>query len=599
MENGVFIRWLVLIWAGTGAVTQPGRGQAHSPAPAGRVEAADLSPTALAATAGGRTVYVACATAGRVLAYDPGLQTIVQEIAVPASPSGLVLAPDDSRLYVTCAAPRSAICIIDTAAGEVVDQFGSGHTTMAPVLSPDGGVLYVCHRFEHEVGAFDLVRRQELWRIQVSREPIAAAVTPDGRWLLVANHLHHRRSDEGVIGAVVSVIDTAKRCVARKIQLPRGSGLVRGVAISPDGKFAAVTHLMGRYYLSTTEVDFGRINGNAVSLIDLERLEWVRLLYLDYAGRGAANPWGVAWGPDGRSLLVTLAGTHEVSLVDVPPVPQKAPRVRSRIAVPGNGPRALLVSGTQLFVANYFSDNLCQMDLDEVEAGFTSIELGKGLEPSLARRGEMLFNDARLCYQHWQSCASCHDSDARADALNWDLLNDGVGNPKNAKSLLWAHRTPPMMALGVRGSSEAAVRAGIKHILFTSQPEEVPRAIDAYLASLEPVPSPTALNPLQAASVHRGQKVFQAAGCARCHPAPLFTDLRSHLVGTGRSDRAQERLDTPTLVELWRTAPYLHDGSAVTVRDVLTTRNLDDAHGNTSQLTAGEMDDLVTYLLSL
>ncbi|MBI4660815.1 MAG: hypothetical protein HY735_18420 [Verrucomicrobia bacterium] len=96
----------------------------------------------------------------------------------------------------------------------------------------------------------------------------------------------------------------------------------------------------------------------------------------------------------------------------------------------------------------------------------------------------MFFNDAQLCAQRWQSCASCHDADGRMDALNWDLLNDGVGNPKNTKSLLWTHQTAPVMALGVRASAEVAVRAGIHHILFTQQPEDVPAAIDAYLKSL-------------------------------------------------------------------------------------------------------------------
>jgi hypothetical protein len=53
------------------------------------------------------------------------------------------------------------------------------------------------------------------------------------------------------------------------------------------------------------------------------------------------------------------------------------------------------------------------------------------------------------------------------------------------------------------------------------------------------------------------------------------------------------------MVELWRTAPYLHDGSAATVRDVLTSRNSHDQHGRTSDLSKQEIDDLCAYLLSL
>ena len=51
-------------------------------------------------------------------------------------------------------------------------------------------------------------------------------------------------------------------------------------------------------------------------------------------------------------------------------------------------------------------------------------------------------------------------------------------------------------------------------------------------------------------------------------------------------------------VEIWRTAPYLHDGSAATLRDVLTRGNPNDQHGRTSQLDLQEIDDLVEYLLT-
>jgi hypothetical protein len=76
----------------------------------------------------------------------------------------------------------------------------------------------------------------------------------------------------------------------------------------------------------------------------------------------------------------------------------------------------------------------------------------------LARKGEFYFHDAGICYQGWQSCASCHPGDARANGLNWDLLNDGIGNPKNTKSLLLTYQTPPAMWLGVRETAETADR---------------------------------------------------------------------------------------------------------------------------------------------
>ena len=58
-------------------------------------------------------------------------------------------------------------------------------------------------------------------------------------------------------------------------------------------------------------------------------------------------------------------------------------------------------------------------------------------------------------------------------------------------------------------------------------------------------------------------------------------------------------LDTPTLLELWNSPPYLHTGVAATLRDVLVTHNPADQHGVTSGLTDAELDQLVLFLLSL
>ena len=110
-------------------------------------------------------------------------------------------------------------------------------------------------------------------------------------------------------------------------------------------------------------------------------------------------------------------------------------------------------------------------------------------------------------------------------------------------------------------------------------------------------------------------------GCAVCHPGPLFTDRRAHEVGTGTGKEAKglpagmpalpvtrevpagmsalPAFDTPTLVECWRTAPYLHDGSAASMREVLTTKNRGDKHGRTSHLSGRQIDDLAEYVLSL
>ena len=58
-------------------------------------------------------------------------------------------------------------------------------------------------------------------------------------------------------------------------------------------------------------------------------------------------------------------------------------------------------------------------------------------------------------------------------------------------------------------------------------------------------------------------------------------------------------IDTPTLVGLWHSPRYLHDGSAATLRDVFTTRDPEGLHGDTSSLSPSELDDLLAFLESL
>jgi cytochrome c peroxidase len=217
----------------------------------------------------------------------------------------------------------------------------------------------------------------------------------------------------------------------------------------------------------------------------------------------------------------------------------------------------------------------------------------------MIRNGEMLFNDAFLCFQNWQSCASCHPGGGRVDALNWDLMNDGIGNPKNTKSMLLAHKTPPAMITGARPDAEAAVRAGIRHIQFAVRPEEDAAAIDEYLKSLKPVQSPYLVKGRPSKPAQRGQKVFNEAGCAACHPPPLYTDLKKYNIGTGKNLDENKPFDTPALIEVWRTAPYLYDGRAGTIREVLTKYNSGDKHGKTSNLTDDQINCLAEFLLSL
>jgi YVTN family beta-propeller protein len=367
----------------------------------------------------------------------------------------------------------------------------------------------------------------------------------------------------------------------------------------------------------TLQMDRGWINSNGFSVLDLQEPGHYVTLLLDRLLRGAANPWGMVLSADGGRLYVSLSGAHEVAIVDVPKAlrlvaettpDQVTPLTKNveiveqrgiarRVESGGLGPRGLVLSEAtgELLVANYFSDDVAILDA-KTGAVRAVVPLGPVQEMTLWRKGELLFNDARLCYQGWYSCASCHQEDATVDGLNWDLSNDGLGNPKNAKSLHDIYDSPPGMWSGVRQDMDAAVRAGQRFLGSIPDPENH-RALMAFLGNPRRAPNPYRTR--DPAAVERGRKIFARARCVACHPAPVYTDLKQYDVGLAGPTDLRSRFDTPSLRECYRTAPYLHDGRARSLREIFTDHNPQDLHGRTNGLSVDDLEDLLEFLRSL
>ena len=572
-----------------------------------------LSPTAIVTD--GATLYIACATSAKIVVVDVKTGKLQPEIKIDAPANGITLA--NKTLYVTQGLAPGKLTAIDLKTRKQTDLKTGLHSPCAPVVV--GKSVYVADRFRNVV-----INATTGKTIPVSREPIALAATPDGKALVVANLLPADKADGNTTYARVSLIDTATDKCVKTIPLSNGATGVRGVAISPDGKFAYITHILARYQLPTTMVERGGIATNAIAIIDLSARKLFTTVLLDDVDQGAANPWAVAVSDDGKTLVATHAGTHEVSIIDraamhkriaghtkknyADEIPNRLSfltGIRRRINLfSGNtpsdlGPRSIVLTGRIAWVPMYFSDTLVRVSLDDTTPrAATSLPLGPKPKLTQARQGEIFYHDAKLCLQGWLSCTSCHP-DARTDALNWDLLHDGLGNPKQAKSMLFSHVTAPVMITGNRPTASYAVRSGIRFIQYAIRPDSDAQAIDAWLKSLKPVASPYLVKTKLSASATRGKTVFKTAECARCHSGQYFTDCKLYDVGLGIDLEAKRKFDTPTLREIWRTAPYLYDGRAKTMMDVLTTHNKNDTHGKTSKLTKAQLTDLANYVLSL
>ena len=603
----------------------------------GRVCGEDLGPVAVAPIGGGAEWLVAGAS-GRCIIIDARSLKVRKTLRLPGPAGDLVVR--GRTAWVSVALPAGRVLTLDLSEGRIRSWFEAGHMPGALALTSDGRTLCVANRFLNSVRLVDLQSGTQR-SVKVVREPFAMALGPGGRQLFVANLLPEVEpalDDENPdIAAVVSVIDVVAGKRLQDIRLPNGSHSLRGIVVSPDGKYAVVVHVLSNYMPPPERVDGGAMNRNVLSVLDARTYEWINTLPLDDPDDGAANPWAVAFARNGRELLVTHAGTNELSEIDYAALLRRASRgpdgsglfapaslrtmtgIRTRVPLGCQGARAMAVANGSVCIAGFFSDEVIFVDGGKTDRRMRALDLSEpGQTVSPARRGERFFNDAALCRQRWQSCATCHP-DGRRDSMYWDLHNDGLGNFKDSRSLLMSALTPPVMWRGVRPNAAAAIRAGMHHILFSPPRQQEARAIEAYLRAMSAVPGPalnaavlepSRLDDASCAKCHmpsvprgkltgsgrRGKALFKGkAGCATCHPHPLFTTLKKADPGLGSG----VEYDIPSLVEVWRTAPYLHNGDGTTLRETITDFNFQQKRGFTKDLSPQELDDLITYLRSL
>lgn len=603
------------------------------------------SPFDIAFSPSGTMLAVSDRTANVAAIVDPVSGKVLKQVALNAQPAGVAWLADSSRLLVS-EYGNNTLAEIDPAAGTVVRRMGAGHGPMGVAVASKKKVALVCNSKVNNVSVINLADGKEVANIVAVREPYFVAVSDDETRAVVGNLLPLCNAIDPNLSSAITIIDLTTNKKLADIRLPGGSTNVRKVVISADGAWAYAVHTLGRTTLPTTQLERGWVNTNALSIIDLKKNVHYATVLLDRLSEGAADPWGLAVTKDGKSLYVSLAGVHQMAKVELAglhdylvgklpdekdPIRKRVPSIwfevkadpnkRSMLAndlaalyAPGlisrvslgsgvNGPRGLSLSsdGKKIAIGAYFSGQVLMVDAEGCKVT-SSVVLGPQKDADVVRKGEVVFHDATRCFQHWLSCATCHPNNGRTDGMNWDLLNDGIGNPKNSRSLLNAHLRGQMMAQGIRESMDMATLAGFKFIQFHEPTQDELESTRAYIRSLTPEKSPYVtpdgkLTPL----AEKGKAIFNdpKVGCANCHSGPLFADLKKYNVGTRMSLDTTDEFITPTLLELWRTAPYLHSGEAVTLQEMLTTYNKQQKHGNTSQLSADDINALVYYLLSL
>ncbi len=311
----------------------------------------------------------------------------------------------------------------------------------------------------------------------------------------------------------------------------------------------------------------------------------------------------------------------------------------------GFAPNGVTVSpdGTRIVAHNWLSRSVSVIDASEFTQGVSNTHTlvnefatvsSEVLAPDLLLGKQLFFDsaDGRLTAQAYMACSTCH-ADGGHDGRTWDFSDVGEG---------------------LRNTADLRARAGVGHgnVHWTANFDEIhdfendmrdifkgtglmsdtdfeatastlgaPKAglsadLDALslfvssLISTGQSPYRTQAGELTAAA-RAGAQVFVDGNCAGCHSGSEFTNSpqggQFNNIGTVDADSGGRLgqplpnggLDTPTLKGLWNTAPYLHDGSAPTVRDAVLAHTSAAVGFDVTSLSLDQLDDLVAFLLQI
>jgi YVTN family beta-propeller protein len=587
-----------------------------------------VTPLSIAVCADDGRLFVTSQDDDALLVIEPAAGEVVARIAVGRRPHGVALSRDCGRAWVSNE-EDDTVSVVDLRIAAAIGTIPTGYMPTGLALGPDETRLYVANWLGDDISVLDLERGIEAGRLAAGKNPTAIAAA-NGQ-LIVTNQIAFPAPRPEPPVSELTVIDAALGRVVDRHRLVNAH-LLEGVAIAPEGDLAVVALIQPRNLVPALQVERGWMMTNGIAVIDRERHRVVQLP-LDEVNAFYADPSYVAITPDGRYAFVSHGGVDMVSVIDMPALRAllrdtpaatlagyanhlgvSARYVIKRIAT-GPNPRGMALSpdGTTLYVAERLNDRLTVIDVGTLQSR-APIDLGGPEHLSILRRGEQVFHSAAATMQRQFSCRSCHPN-SHVDNLQYDFEPDGLGlNPVDNRSLHGIRDTAPFKWNGKNTS--LYMQCGIRFARFLTRAEPFStgdlNALVAYIGSLPPTrnrrnPGEAGLTPAQL----RGKEIFERshlvdateipAGnrCITCHPAPYFTDRLRADVGSTSPEDTITLFDTPQLNNLVDTAPYLHDGKALTLEEIWTVYSPEDTHGVTSDLGKEGLNDLIHYLRTL
>nr|WP_226895418.1 discoidin domain-containing protein [Luteolibacter marinus] len=570
----------------------------------------------------------------------------VHEIAVGSDPKALSIGAD-GKLWVTNK-ESAALSVIDPVAGAVVatHPLPPGSAPHGIVAHPNQPRVYVSLEGLGEIVEIDTAGGAVLRTCAVGPWPRSLALDPNEGTLWVGRFISPE--DAGKVTAVdltnftpATVVDLAH--VLDPDTATGGMGLpnyLGALAISPDYSHLYVPAKKDNIFRGTRRngenLTFEHAVRSMASSISLPDRTDTVARRLDFDNSDFVT--SLVYSPLGNQVFFVSSGSSFIWVIDA--YGGGAP---FSIGTGGLAPDGLAVSpdGSRLYAHNFMSRDVTVLATPAVCSGFCGISPLVAIVPTVTNEalpadvllGKQLFynsEDPRLSSDSYMSCASCH-LDGGQDGRVWDFsgMGEGFRNTIDLNGrgighgpLHWSANFDEVhdfegQIRGLGGGSglmdDADFNTGTVSLPLGRSKAGFSTDLDALAAYVTSL-TMTGRSPFRESNgsltpdAIEGREIFREENCASCHSGEAFTDssgLARHDVGTITGNSGErlggelDGIDTPTLRGLWKTAPYLHDGSAPSLRAVLVDRDLSGRHVNLFHRSGEEIDKLVAYLMQI
>lgn len=563
------------------------------------------------------------------LATTDGALSVTRTIAVGAEPVGIVAREDGKKLYVALSMEDAVIELDGTSLSEVRRWSIAGHPEWL-ALHPSGDALFVGSALGGRLSSIDTRESNSVTTLDLPYitgagedhdHSFDARITGDP-WV---------SADGGLLMVPTLYADTLTPADDPAEALDGDGGTDTGFSSSSGGYGSAGLGLsrfnpgVAEFHLDAhgKKIDPDPVLIFVAGFSPLDGEVNTR----DSGGSSGSEAvrsylTSVTIAPDGRTAYATMEASHTVVAMSTTVkydtcnfcrdsgMPSSEALVSSAqvFVLAETGPRGVAFYDVDhAFVHNGLDHSMTPLSTSKVTSGIDeqyetdSLSQGEALgenrvvltKPTLPEdieTGRRLFysadNPGMAGSGAGVSCSTCH-FEGRNDGLTWTLET--------------GRRQTPSLAGMVSGTAPFTWTASVptieEEVMITSQgrmggegvSDEEKSQISAYIDWSRGPDIPD--HGRTSAAITRGQALFERAdtACASCHAGELATDNDSYdLFGL-------QGVNTPSLRGIAATAPYLHDGSADTLRDLLD-QCAKGRMGDCSTLSEQDFSDLEAYL---